>query len=181
MGGGGLEVREGRHWTPKANFKRLVNRNTIKPKLGRPPWQFFLEALPPPHPAGFWQKFKIPSPLDFRLVCISAVLINFYLNKLADTRSMKTTKRKQSHHFLLICLATRYVNMFDGWTKYIKTMMLAKRGRNKTTKIIQNTIYIFQFNWTNWTEEKRRRVIGNFLIEKSILRKYSYLEMLLHY
>jgi hypothetical protein len=46
--------------------------------------------------------------------------------------------------------------------------MLTKRGRNKTTMFIQNTIYIFQFNWTNWTEEKRRRVIQNFLIKKKL-------------
>jgi len=32
---------------PQANFKTLVNKNEIKPEIGRPPWQFFLKALTP--------------------------------------------------------------------------------------------------------------------------------------
>jgi hypothetical protein len=29
---------EVKHWTPQANFKRLVNKNSINPKIGDPPW-----------------------------------------------------------------------------------------------------------------------------------------------
>jgi hypothetical protein len=38
---------EGKHMIPQANFKRLVNKNAIKPEIGGPPWQFFLKTLTP--------------------------------------------------------------------------------------------------------------------------------------
>jgi hypothetical protein len=53
---------EGKHRTPQAKFKRLVNKNTIKLEIGRPPWQFFLKALAP---QGFWQKLELPLPWIF--------------------------------------------------------------------------------------------------------------------
>jgi hypothetical protein len=33
---------------PRQIFEKLVNKNAIKPKIGGPPWQFFLKALTSP-------------------------------------------------------------------------------------------------------------------------------------
>jgi hypothetical protein len=43
-GGGGVGKWEGKHWTPQASFKRLVNKNAIKPKIGRPAQAIFSET-----------------------------------------------------------------------------------------------------------------------------------------
>ena len=46
--------------SPQANFKSLVNKNVIKPKIRGPPWQFFLKALTP---LGIFEKTSgTPSP-----------------------------------------------------------------------------------------------------------------------
>jgi hypothetical protein len=42
-GGGGMKQHP-----PRQIFKKLVNKNAIKPKIGVPPWQFFLKPLTPP-------------------------------------------------------------------------------------------------------------------------------------
>jgi hypothetical protein len=42
-GGGGKG--EGKYRTRQANFKTLVTKNAIRPKIGGPPRQFFLKAL----------------------------------------------------------------------------------------------------------------------------------------
>ncbi len=69
--GGKGGIGEGKYRTPapppQANFKTLVNKNTIKPEIRRPPWQFFLKALTP---QGLQQKLQVPPPLDFQPVCI---------------------------------------------------------------------------------------------------------------
>jgi hypothetical protein len=41
-GGGGYKT------APSQIFKKLVNKNAIKCKIGGPPWQFFLKPLTPP-------------------------------------------------------------------------------------------------------------------------------------
>ncbi len=46
VGGGGYE-------TPRQIFEKLVNKNARKPKIGGPPWEFFLKALTPPPPRDF--------------------------------------------------------------------------------------------------------------------------------
>jgi hypothetical protein len=57
--------------TPQANFKTLVNKNAIKPKIGGPPLQaIFPESLDPSR--DFGKKHQVPPPLDFQPVCIKA-------------------------------------------------------------------------------------------------------------
>jgi hypothetical protein len=46
---------------PRQIFKKLVNKNAIKPKIGGPPWQFFLKPMTPP-PRDFGENFKYPHP-----------------------------------------------------------------------------------------------------------------------
>jgi hypothetical protein len=49
--------------SPQTNFIRLVNKNAIKPKIGRPTWQFFLKALPSPR--DFGKNLTYPPPWIF--------------------------------------------------------------------------------------------------------------------
>jgi len=53
---------------PLGNFKTLVNKNAIKPEIGRPPQAFFPESLDPPR--DFGKKHQVPPPLDFQPMCI---------------------------------------------------------------------------------------------------------------
>jgi hypothetical protein len=53
---------------PRQIFKKLVNKNAKKCKIGGPPWQFLLKPLTPPR--DFGKNFKYPPPLDFQPVCI---------------------------------------------------------------------------------------------------------------
>jgi hypothetical protein len=55
QGGGGYETAP-----PRQIFKKLVNKNVIKCKIGGPPWQFFLKPLTPPW--DFGKNFKYPPP-----------------------------------------------------------------------------------------------------------------------
>jgi hypothetical protein len=43
---------EGGEAPPRQIFEKLVNKNAIKPKIGGPPWQFFLKPLTPPKDFG---------------------------------------------------------------------------------------------------------------------------------
>jgi hypothetical protein len=42
-------------------FKKLVNKNAIKPQKGGPPWQFFLKPLTPPR--DFGKNFNYPTKI----------------------------------------------------------------------------------------------------------------------
>jgi hypothetical protein len=54
---------EGRYRTPQANFKTLVNKNAIKPKIRGPPLAIFPESLNPPR--DFGKNFRYPLPWIF--------------------------------------------------------------------------------------------------------------------
>ena len=53
---------------PQANFKKLVNKNAIKPEIRGTPQAIFPESLDPPR--DFGNKHQVPPPLDFQHVCI---------------------------------------------------------------------------------------------------------------
>jgi hypothetical protein len=46
----------------KQIFENLVNKNAIKPKIGGPPWQFFLKPLTPPPPGILAKTSSTPPP-----------------------------------------------------------------------------------------------------------------------
>ena len=62
---------------PRQIFKKLVNKNAIKRKIGGPPLAIFPETLDPP-PPGILVKLQVPPPLDFQPVCIY-VRVTLYL------------------------------------------------------------------------------------------------------
>ena len=67
---------------PKQIFKKNVHKNAVNPKLGDPPWQFFLKTLTP---RDFSKNLSYPS-MDFQPVCIS---------------NCSTIKRFAIHEFVL--------------------------------------------------------------------------------
>jgi hypothetical protein len=76
-GGGGVRGREHKHTTPQANFKRLVNKNEIKPKIGGPtPLAIFPKSLDPHR--DFCKNLSYL--LCFQQVCIYDVM-TFCLNQ----------------------------------------------------------------------------------------------------
>ena len=69
---------------PRQIFKKLVNKNAIKRKIGVPPWQFFLKPLTPPQ--EFWQKHPVPPPLDFQPVCIYVLGLHWLCLEFGNVR-----------------------------------------------------------------------------------------------
>ncbi len=65
MGGGG--ERGITKDPPRQIFKKLVHKNSIKPKMVYPPRYFSQKALTP-QPQGIWQKFELPQSWVFNRV-----------------------------------------------------------------------------------------------------------------
>jgi hypothetical protein len=58
-----------------ANFKTLVNKNAIKPKIRGPPQAIFPESLDPPR--DFGKKHQVPPPLGFQSMVLNKFSVKY--------------------------------------------------------------------------------------------------------
>ncbi len=86
VGWGGMGG-ESAHLPHRQIFEKLVNKNAIKPKIGGPPWQFFLKALTPPR--DFGKNFKYPPPPFWIFLCIYVWVKKLYVYNLNSTKITK--------------------------------------------------------------------------------------------
>ncbi len=88
-GGGGYETAP----PPRQIFKKLVNKNEIKCKIGGPPQAIFPETLDPPPPYEFWQKLQVPPPPWIFNPCASMVTEPFLLTSFGNQIKLPLSSR----------------------------------------------------------------------------------------
>ncbi len=80
---------------PGQIFKKLVHKNSIKPKMVYPSWDFAWKVLTPQAPRGFGKNLGYPSP-GFSTVCIYGCTVT--------TLKLSLRKKRFFHQTLILCL-----------------------------------------------------------------------------
>ena len=82
---------------PSLIFKKLVNKNAIKPSIGDTPWQFCLESIDPSK--DVFKNLSYPSP-GFSPVCIYACKGDEWSNKVKIWHLLKKYLENEKANFV---------------------------------------------------------------------------------